>query len=255
MGAPLQHGGNLSGAPGASPGLCWLRARLELGRSRRLAAQLPFRVKASRVSTEADRLPFEGKEVPSLKPAGRWCRRSTIICFFPSKAALQDKVGGGGSEGSHPGIVHCKLDSMRHHNPPDRQRLPRVKPEIAEGSGKGGLKPPKNIKIRKKNARSKLTPSVKTFLKVKSPDKLVIMEDGMNGSVPKALAMEAKGEGGCQGGRHSHDMQQQSLMASIQTLVCQEKVGEALVSEEIVPKSEFPLAATPLGSGDPVFPL
>ncbi|KAJ1149380.1 hypothetical protein NDU88_002190 [Pleurodeles waltl] len=67
MGAPLQHGGNLSGVPGTSLGLCWLRARLELGRSKRLAARLPFRVKAGRVSTEADRLPFEGREVPSLK--------------------------------------------------------------------------------------------------------------------------------------------------------------------------------------------
>ncbi|KAJ1170853.1 hypothetical protein NDU88_002724 [Pleurodeles waltl] len=198
MGAAQRLCGNLAGGPSASPGLCWLRARLELGRSRRWAARVPFRVRAGRVSTEADRLPFEGRVAPSSKPVGRRCSSSSSTCFFRGKTALHDKVGGAGSEESEesdesqPGTVYFK-----------------------------------------------------------SPDKLVIFDDRMNRSVSKELVMEAEGKDGGQGGRHSHDMRQQSSMAP---LVGQPKVGEVMVSEEIVTQSESLLVVTSQGSGDPVPP-
>ncbi|KAJ1197278.1 hypothetical protein NDU88_001140 [Pleurodeles waltl] len=59
MGVPQQEREGLVGGPGVSYGLCWLRTSLELGRSRRAAARLPFWVKAGRVSTDTDRL-FNG---------------------------------------------------------------------------------------------------------------------------------------------------------------------------------------------------
>ncbi|KAJ1154744.1 hypothetical protein NDU88_007487 [Pleurodeles waltl] len=45
MGVPRRNSEGLVGGPAVSPGLCWLRASLELGRSRRAATCLPFRVK------------------------------------------------------------------------------------------------------------------------------------------------------------------------------------------------------------------
>ncbi|KAJ1114975.1 hypothetical protein NDU88_003204 [Pleurodeles waltl] len=252
MGAPQQHSKGLIG-------LSWLRARLELGRSWRVAARLPFRVRAGRVSTDADRLQNEDMIDASLKQVANRCRNSSncsSICLSFGKTALHEKVGGRGSEerdDSQPGMVHYKLDSMRHHTQLDRQSLPQAKLDIGEGSGNGGFKPLKNIKTRKKTASSKLTPSAKTFFKVEYPDKLVTFEGEMDGSASRDLEMEPEGEDGCQGGRHSPDSQQQP--STFQgTLVGQQKAGEVMINEEIAPQSVSSLVDMLQGSGVPVPP-
>ncbi|KAJ1170766.1 hypothetical protein NDU88_002638 [Pleurodeles waltl] len=88
MEAPRRHSEGLVGGPGASPGLCWLRARLELGCSRPVAAQLPFRVRVDRVSTDADRLQNEDRTAVSLKQVARRCSSSSSIRLSSGITAL-----------------------------------------------------------------------------------------------------------------------------------------------------------------------
>ncbi|KAJ1116656.1 hypothetical protein NDU88_004862 [Pleurodeles waltl] len=140
MGAPRQNSEGLVGGPGVSSGLCWLRANLELGRSRRAAGRLPFWVKVCRVSTDADRLLNEDRAAAILKKVAN----SSRIRLFSGITAPHEKVGGGGCEEreeSQQGMVQRKVDPMRRHTLLGRQSLPRAKMDIGEGSGDSGFKP------------------------------------------------------------------------------------------------------------------
>ncbi|KAJ1091315.1 hypothetical protein NDU88_004442 [Pleurodeles waltl] len=116
MGAPLQVREGLVGGPGVSYGLSWLRASLELGRSRRAAARLPFWVKAGRVSTDTDRL-FNG----DIEAAGLMRVVSSSRTHpLSSSLAPQKKVRDSGCEEREESQLikeQRKVDPMRRHTP------------------------------------------------------------------------------------------------------------------------------------------
>ncbi|KAJ1104696.1 hypothetical protein NDU88_002105 [Pleurodeles waltl] len=259
MGAPQQESEGLVGGPGVSYGLCWLRASLELGRSRRAAARLPFWVKAGRVSTDTERLFNGDTEAAGLLRVVSSSRTHPLSGLLAPQKKVRDS-GCEEREESQLIKVQRKVDLMRRHTPLARQSLPPAKLDTGEGIGDGGLKPFKILKVvkpRKKTGSSKLTSSAKTFFKVKSPDNLAISESEMDGSASRGqeleVEVEAGGEDSSQSGRHSLDSQQ--LPVKVQgTPVDRQKVGKDLDKEGTVPQSVFSLVNMSQGSETPASP-